>query len=250
MDRRDFLNASKKKPATPNLSSFKITRTTSGLAPYTGTFGTNEIIHLLKRTMFGATRADVEYFKTKTLTQAVNEILKVPVAQPAPPVKNYDNSIIVGDPDQGITAGTTWVNINTTDGGVELRRVYSLKAWWTGLMINQEKNISEKLVLFWHNHFATETTDIGRAIWCYQNNAVIRKNVVGNFKQFVKDITLDTGMLRYLNGYLNTNTAPDENYGRELQELFTVGKGMNNGSPPFSETDVKAAARVLTGWLI
>jgi uncharacterized protein (DUF1800 family) len=106
------------------------------------------------------------------------------------------------------------------------------------------------MVLFWHNHFSTETTDIGRAIWCYQNNTILRKNAVGNFKQFVKEITLDTGMLRYLNGYLNTNTAPDENYGRELQELFTVGKGIDNGSPPYSESDVKAAAKVLTGWTI
>ena len=57
-------------------------------------------------------------------------------------------------------------------------------------------------------------------------------------------------MLRYLNGYLNTNTAPDENYGRELQELFTVGKGVDNGTPPYSEADVKAVARVLTGWTV
>ena len=57
-------------------------------------------------------------------------------------------------------------------------------------------------------------------------------------------------MLKFLNGYLNTNSAPDENYGRELQELFTVGKGIDNASPPYTETDVKAAAKVLTGWTI
>jgi uncharacterized protein (DUF1800 family) len=174
----------------------------------------------------------------------------VPILPPAPPVKNYANSVVVGDPDLDIAAGTTWVNKNTTDGGVDSQRVSSYKSWWTGLMINQNRNILEKLVLFWHNHFATETTDIGRAIWSYQNNEILRKNAIGNFKVFVKDITLDTGMLRYLNGYLNTNTAPDENYGRELQELFTVGKGINNGTPPYSESDVKAAAKVLTGWTL
>ncbi|MDQ6890873.1 MAG: DUF1800 domain-containing protein, partial [Bacteroidota bacterium] len=191
-----------------------------------------------------------DYFKTKTLSQAVNELLTVPSLQPAPPVKNYANSVTAGDPDQAIVAGTTWVNTNTTDGGVESQRISSLKSWWTGLMLNQNRNILEKLVLFWHNHFATETSGIGRAIWCYQNNAVLRKNAIGNFKQFVKDVTLDTGMLRFLNGYLNTNTAPDENYGRELQELFTVGKGTNNATPPYAEADVKVAARVLTGWQI
>ena len=250
MDRRAFLQKPKKKISSPDLSVFKVSRTTSGLIPYTGTFGTNEVIHLLKRTMFGAVKADVDYFKTKTLSQAVNELLTVPALPPAPPLKNYANPVDPADLDTGVAAGNTWVNVNTNDGAVNSQRISSLKSWWTGLMINQSRNILEKMVLFWHNHFSTETNDIGRAIWCYQNNAILRKNAVGNFKQFVKDLTLDTGMLRYLNGYLNTNTAPDENYGRELQELFTVGKGIDNGTPPYSENDVKAAAKVLTGWTI
>ena len=248
MDRRAFLGA-RKKMTSPDVSLFKVTRTSSGLAPYTGTFGANEVIHLLKRTMFGATKADVDYFRTKTLAQAVNELLTVP-ALPAPPVKNYSSSVTAGDPDIAIPAGSTWVNINTTDGGIDSLRISSLKSWWMGLMINQNRSIQEKLVLFWHNHFSTETSGVGRAIWCYQNNSVLRKNATGNFKQFVKDITLDTGMLRFLNGYLNTNTAPDENYGRELQELFTIGKGTDNATPPYAEADVKAAAKVLTGWTI
>ncbi len=250
MDRRAFLQTRKKKIAAPDVSSFKVARTNSGLDPYTGTFGTNEIIHLLKRTMFGAAKADVDYFKTKTLSQTVNELLSVPLLQPNPPVKNYANPVDPADLDTAVVAGATWVNTNTNDGGVNSQRISSLKSWWTGLMINQNRNILEKMVLFWHNHFATETTDIGRAIWCYQNNAILRKNALGNFKAFVKDVTLDTGMLRYLNGYLNTNTAPDENYGRELQELFTVGKGIDNGTPPYAESDVKAAAKVLTGWTV
>lgn len=200
--------------------------------------------------MFGAAIADVDYFKTKNLSQAVDELLTIPAIPPSPPVKNYASSVTAGDPDIAIMPGATWVNINTTDGGIEGQRRTSLKSWWTGLMLNQDRNILEKMVLFWHNHFATETVDISRAIWCYQNNAILRKNALGNFKGFVKEITLDTGMLRYLNGYLNTNTAPDENYARELQELFTVGKGIDNGSPPYSESDVKAAARVLTGWTV
>jgi uncharacterized protein (DUF1800 family) len=249
MDRRAFLQTKKKK-SSPDVSSFKVARTTSGLTPYAGPFGTNEVIHLLKRTMFGAVKADIDYFKTKTLSQAVSELLSVPVLPPSPPVKNYANPVDPADLDTGVAAGTTWVTVNTNDGTVNSQRITSFKSWWMGLMINQNRNILEKMVLFWHNHFSTETNDIGRAIWCYQNNEILRKNSLGNFKKFVKDITLDTGMLRYLNGYLNTNTAPDENYGRELQELFTVGKGIDNGSPPYSESDVKAAAKVLTGWTV
>jgi uncharacterized protein (DUF1800 family) len=84
-------------------------------------------------------------------------------------------------------------------------------------------------------------------IWAYNYIALCRRNALGNFKQFVREMTLDVAMLRYLNGYLNVNTAPDENYARELQELFTLGKENN---PNYTEDDVKNAARVLTGWKI
>ena len=89
-------------------------------------------------------------------------------------------------------------------------------------MINQQRNIREKMTLFWHNHFATETNEVDRAIWAYNNNVLCRQNALGNFKQMVRAVTLDVAMLRYLNGYLNNAAAPDENYARELQELFTL----------------------------
>ena len=256
MDRRDFLTARKAKKPTlvhPAPVDFAPTaRTLSGINPYTGPWTANEAIHLLKRTMFGAKKADVDFFQAMTMSQAVDYLLNVSVAQtqPSPPLKNYANSVTAGDPDAAIPAGQTWVNINTTDGGVDSARVASFKNWWLGQMVVQERNILEKMTLFWHNHFSTQTNDIGRAIWCYQNNAVLRKNALGNFRTFVREITTDTGMLRYQNGYLNTNTAPDENYGRELQELFVVGKGAGNATQGYAEADVKAAARVLTGWQI
>ena len=255
MDRRDFLTAGKTKktaPVIPVSIGTSPTRTLSGINPYTGPWTVNEVIHLLKRTMFGAAKADVDFFKAMTMNQAVDALLNVPLAQftPSPPIKNYTNSVDPADPDIAVAAGQTWVNTNTTDGGVNSQRVLSYRNWWMGQLINQDKNILEKMTLFWHNHFATETNDIGRAIWSYQNNTVLRKNALGNFKQFVKEVTVNTGMLVYLNGYLNTNTAPDENYGRELQELFVVGKGANNATQGYAEADVKAAAKVLTGWQV
>ncbi len=251
MDRRDFITAGTAKKEAP-VTFYSPTRTLSGLNTYTGPWTSNEVIHLLKRTMFGAKKADADFLATMTMSQAVDYLLNVTAAQsqPAPPVKDYANAVDPLDPDTAVLAGQTWVNTNTNDGGINNRRVASLKNWWLGQMLKQERNILEKMTLFWHNHFATETNDINRGIWCYQNNAILRKNALGNFKTFVKEITLDTGMLRYLNGYLNTAAAPDENYGRELQELFTVGKGANNATPPYSEADVKAAARVLTGWQV
>ena len=252
MDRREFLSPgkTKNKPVVAPFAS--PSRVLSGINPYTGPWTTNEVIHLLKRTMFGALKADVDFFKTMTMSQAVDYLLNVSVAQsqPSPPVKNYNNPVDPADADNTVLPGQTWVNTNTNDGGVNSQRVASFKNWWMGQIVSQERNILEKMTLFWHNHFATETTDISRAIWAYQNNTVLRRNALGNFKQFVKEITTDTGMLRYQNGYLNTNTAPDENYGRELQELFTVGKGADNATQGYAEADVKAAAKVLTGWQV
>lgn len=251
MDRRAFLTA-KAVPKNEQLVSntYAGARVLSGIQPYTGPWTNTEVIHLLRRTMFGAKKSDVDFFVGMTMTQSVDYLLNVNNTPPAPPLKTYASSTTAGDPDAAIPQESTWVNTNTTDGGINAQRRASFKNWWTGLMINQDATIREKMVLFWHNHFATETADIGNGIWCYQNNAVIRANALGNFKTFVKAITLNTGMLRYLNGYLNTKTAPDENYARELQELFTVGKGINDATPPYSEDDVKAAAKVLTGWVI
>jgi uncharacterized protein (DUF1800 family) len=84
----------------------------------------------------------------------------------------------------------------------------------------------------------------------YKHHNLFRQNVLGNFRQLVKAVTIDPAMLTYLNGYLNTAAAPDENYSRELQELFSIGKDPANNQNPFTESDVITAAKVLTGWRI
>ena len=103
------------------------------------------------------------------------------------------------------------------------------------------------MVLFWHNHFSTQSAVYGWANYGYQNNQLLRSNCLKNFKSLVKDITLDPAMLIYLNGERNSKSAPDENYSRELQELFTLGKGPES---KYTESDVIAGAKVLTGWRI
>ncbi|MEP7238856.1 MAG: DUF1800 family protein, partial [Ferruginibacter sp.] len=161
MDRRDFLTAGKAKkaiPAQPIAFASSPTRTQSGINPYTGPWTTNEVIHLLKRTLFGATKTDVDFFKTMTMSQAVDALLNVPVAQftPPPPVKNYADSTNPNDPDNAVAAGQTWVNTNTNDGLINTQRLLGFKNWWMGQLITQDRNILEKMTLFWHNHFATE----------------------------------------------------------------------------------------------
>lgn len=249
MDRRDFLALKKTTPKTAQPASIAAPRNIdSGLNTYTGAWTTAEVAHLLKRTMFGAKKADIDYFKGMSMQQAVDTLLNVYATAPLPPLKNYDDSSFPsGNPDLTVAAGTTWVNTPTDESVVQPKRTGSWKSWWMGLMINQQRTIQEKMVLFWHNHFSTETNEYNHGVLGYRHNAMLREHALGNFKTLVRTVTIDGAMLRYLNGYLNTYTAPDENYGRELQELFTLGK---ENHPNYTEDDVYQAARVLTGWRI
>ncbi len=156
-----------------------------------------------------------------------------------------NNYSTVADP-TGVLPGVTWVNA-AYDNTVNGFRVASWKAWWINEMISQPLSIREKMTLFWHNHFSTETASVGDARYVYKHHALLRQFALGNFKELTKQITTDPAMLQYLNGYANTKTAPDENYGRELQELFTIGKGPDSH---YTEDDVKSAARTFTGWRI
>ncbi len=214
----------------------------TGLTPYAGPWTTKQVAHLLKRTMFGAAKSDIDHFLALGISASVDELLTAG-ATPVPPLNNYNDTTYT---DPVVPAGQPWVTA-PYDANINARRRSSFKAWWTGLMLNQGRSAEEKMTLFWHNHFATETSAVGDARLVYKTNALLRQYALGNFKELVKQVTLDPGMLRYLNGYLNTKNAPDENYGRELQELFTVGK---EPAQLFTEDDVQAAAKVLTGYKI
>ncbi|PUZ29119.1 DUF1800 domain-containing protein [Chitinophaga parva] len=253
MDRRAFLKLSNDRqqpsqsiPAASPASSAPAARVGGGINPYAGPWGSEQVTHLLKRTMFGATRADINYFKGLSMDAAVDLLVNAAYVAPAPPVNNYGTDVT------NIASGATWVHSSqppTGDAGDSLNdlRNKSWKAWWFGLMVNQGRSLNEKMTLFWHNHFVTETMTVkdGRLAWL--TNDTLRRNALGNFKTLTREITLDPGMLVYLNGYLNSKEAADENYARELQELFTVGKGPDSH---YTEDDVRAAARVLTGYRV
>ncbi|HEY4148810.1 MAG TPA: DUF1800 domain-containing protein [Chitinophagaceae bacterium] len=216
----------------------------SNLKKYKGKWTHEQARHLLKRTMFGATREDIDYFASKSLRRSIRELLDTEEATPEPPVNNYNDDKYS---DEEIQPGQTWITATKLNGMNSGRRRNSLKAWWLGLMINQHRTLREKMVLFWHNHFATETNVIDNPLFIYKHNTLLRQYALGNFKDMVRAITIDPAMLKYLNGNASSKKAPDENYGRELQELFTVGKGPGSH---YTEADVKAAARVLTGFRI
>ena len=213
-----------------------------GLTPFKGNWTLFLTKHLLSRTLYSAKSADIKRFNALGLTASVDELLTITTSLPSPPVNDYNTSTVI---DSGSALGTTWVNSINNDGTINSNRRTNYKKWLLSVLVHQETNIREKMTFFWSNHFGTEADTIVFGTMLYQHHQIFRSNPIGNYKKLVKSVTIDPAMLRYLNGYLNTKTAPDENYGRELQELYTVGK---DGGAKYTEEDVKAAARVLTGW--
>jgi uncharacterized protein (DUF1800 family) len=227
--------------------SRRSTALTDGLDQYAGEWTTTEVVHLLKRTLFGVTVNDLNYFLSFSMSDAVDQLLTATPVPSTVPLNSYSSGGYT-DP-TGVAAWTTWINtgVDYPDTVMNTNRLDSLKCWWTGQMLNESRSIHEKMTLFWHDHFAVDTllhiADIPARPW-YDYYLFLRANALGNFKQMVKVMTLSPAMLCFLNGNTNKKTAPNENYGRELQELYTIGKGP---ASMYTEGDVEAAARVLTG---
>lgn len=212
------------------------------IQPVSGNLDFDQARHLLDRCLFGTKKSDAEALVGKSIVMAMNTLTEVPVA-PNPPVS-------MDARDLDVVLGASWINAayNSTYNSYRQR---SLRSWWIGNMMQQGTSLTEKMVLFWHNHFVTEVDTVNVASYLYQYNQVLRKNALGNIKQLVKEITVSPAMLNYLNGESNKATAPNENYGRELFELFTIGKGPLIGEgnyTNYTETDIREAAKVLTGW--
>ncbi len=209
----------------------------SQLTYYTQAWTEKHLRHLLPRTLFGSTRADYDFFKGKSLEQCV-EILLGPIPlPPAPAFRTKD--------DQGaFPEGTSFVFAPFNKFRIDDWNIY-VKGWWFGLMADPQRNITEKMVLFWHNHFPIQFETVMDSRYTYRYVNTLRKHATGNFKTLLREITTDPAMLVFLNGNSNNKTTSNENYGRELQELFTIGKGADSH---YTEDDVKAAAKVLTGW--
>ena len=219
-----------------------LARATSTLAPYVGPWGNEQAAHLLRRSLFGPTRAEILAAAGSSLTAVLNGLLTAP-AVPAPPLN-------VSATDTSVPIGQTWT-AQAFDQNFEGVRRSSVRDWWLGQLLGQGTSLVEKMTLFWHNHFVVQLANVNDARMGYEYCRLLRQHALGNVKQLAKEVTVTPAMLRYLNGNQSAVGAPNENYGRELLELFTVGKGPLIGPgnyTNYTEADVQAAARVLTGW--
>ncbi len=216
----------------------------SGLDPYTDEWTSQQAAHLLRRLLFGVKKSELDYFTGMSMEQAVDELIQTsPI--PDPPVNDYNYSLEAGVEDNEIADGETFIEA-PWDDDLESPRIISLKAWMVKNFLHQETTIHEKMILFWHNLLVTEMWGIFISKGSYQYFDMLRTHALGNYKTLIRELTLNPVMLLYLNGTLNNKEAPDENYARELQELFCIGKGPGSN---YTEEDVQAAARVLTGWV-
>jgi len=133
--------------------------------------------------------------------------------------------------------------LGTLQGSLlDLQNLEDVQTWWLYRMLQTQRPLQEKLTLFWHGHFAVANYKVGNPRLMHQHLDLLRGGALGVFDDLLLGVSKDPAMLIWLDGATNRKAAPNENYGRELLELFTLGIGN------YTEDDVKAAARAFTGW--
>jgi uncharacterized protein (DUF1800 family) len=178
------------------------------------------VAHVLRRAGFGATPAELDFCANLgfegTLDRLLNyEPVDMSAFEAELAAKNYD-----------------------------LTRLDGIQRWWLYRMRFSPRPLEEKMTLFWHGHFASTNNKVERPPYMAIQNALFRRMALGGFGDLVLDVTRDPAMLVFLDGRDNGRRRPNENYARELFELFTLGIGN------YTENDIREAARALTGWTI
>ena len=130
----------------------------------------------------------------------------------------------------------------------QLREGLDLKTWWMQEMIESPTPLQERMTLFWHNHFATSQQKVIRSQAMWNQHQVLRANALGSFATLLHAVAKDPAMLVYLDGANSRREAPNENFAREVMELFTLGEATHGGG--YSEQDIREAARAFTGWSV
>src|SRR5258706_16266084 len=203
-----------------------------------------EIDHLLRRAGFGASPTDAETFRAMSTDAAVDYLV------------DYE-----GRPDDvdGRIGRLDLARVNTTNAFTPDIDIEDARQRWLFRMIHSRRPLQEKMTLFWHNHFATAYSKLNADSGSLQaakmfahkpgvlrgpqgQLELFRQYALGNYRDLLLQVAQDPAMLVWLDGQFNTAEKPQENFGREVMELFTVGVGN------YTEPDVYAAARVFSGW--
>lgn len=206
--------------------------------------------HLLRRAAFGGTPAEAENLASFGLASAVDQVLQAPDGSAKPPPKTdaltlqkyfklqrASNKLKGGDLKASRVARN---KLRRADK----EKMKAIRFWWMDRMRSGPGATQEKLTLFWHGHFATSETKVKYAHHMLAQNETFRRLGLGSFRDLCQAMVSDPAMLIWLDGRQSRAKAPNENFAREIMELFALGEGH------YSEDDVVEAARCFTGWRI
>ena len=196
--------------------------------------------HLLNRTGFDATGADIVRYVGLTREDAARKLLADTrtVATASPPSWTFAPGPL-RYPRRGENASAAEKKLFAQE---QIRDGLELRGWWIEEMVTTPSPLTERMTLFWHNHFTSSQQKVRLAELMYRQNVTLRANALGNFGTLLHAIARDPAMVIYLDNAQNRRGAPNENFAREVMELFTVGEGH------YGEQDIKEAARAFTGW--
>lgn len=212
------------------MANFPIAGSTGTLDPYIPSaskpWNARRVAHVYRRLGFGASLEQIEQGLQMTPSELIDSLL--------------DTAADLGAPDPPFWAGYTSADYNADPNSVFTHRD-NLRRQWLNNMLRE--GIQSKMALFWHNHFVTSINVVGCNAYLWDYFELLHTNAFGNFKVFAREMGKNPAMLAYLNGNQNVAGNPNENYARELMELFTMGE--SNG---YTQADIVEMARALTGW--
>jgi uncharacterized protein (DUF1800 family) len=223
----------------------------SALSPYAGPWNRRQAAHLLRRAGFGGSPADVERFAAISARDAVDSLVRFAdtsalparpalVDPPVPPRGLYRGFA------QGMAADQMTVDarkaFQMANNQTRRQNLIAMQQWWIGRMIATPAPLQEKMTLFWHGHFTSSPEKQTTAQELLMQNQLFREYALGNVRELAVHVSQDPAMLRYLDNNVNVKSHPNENYARELMELFTLGIGN------YTEQDIRESARAFTGW--
>lgn len=200
--------------------------------------------HLLRRAGFGGSPVEVDRLAEMGLDAAVDSMIDYQNVgyDVAPPLIDPMVRESPRTAEQRLLSDEERRQYQQKRQMAERRSLEEVRLYWIDRMIHSPRPFEEKMTLFWHGHFTSGAREVRRALFMSEQNEFLRKNAVGNFRDLVIGISKDRAMLLYLDAARSSKKQPNENYARELMELFTLGVGN------YTEGDVKAAARAFTGW--
>jgi uncharacterized protein (DUF1800 family) len=196
------------------------------------------IAHLLRRAGFGPTPAEIDAAVADGYAGTVDRLLDFSAADPADlaPAPTFA-------PIPRPTAGLSTAERQALQKQ-RAQELLSLQLWWLNRMATTAHPLREKLTLYWHGHFATSFDKVQVADFMYRQNQIFRTMGIGNFETLTQAVAKDPAMMIWLDTRTDKAAHPNENFARELMELFTLGIGN------YTEDDVREAARAFTGWVI